>query len=231
MSSTIQNVIDRAKSFNPLNVKLGNDAVDMCTRVQQHQQRVFTALASLPMALLGSSKFVVQQTLTSSSGASGRTVDLTTVSAPIERILRVSLASSNVDINKVTEFDVTTQLAPRYFIRGTLLNEVGSDWSTVTGTVSINLLYCFGATPIVVTNGTGQNVTVPDEWLDILILPLARYFFNQDPGRDPAEYQWLDSQYAETWNRFLVFATNFPGEYSDLSMFAPPPATYPVGAK
>jgi|SRR6185312_681538 len=220
MSTTVQNCIDRAKSFSPLNASLASDPVEMTTRVQQMQQRIFTAVASLPASMVGRSRFSQSDTLTSSSGSSSRTVDLTTATKPVERLLRVAL--SGVEVLPVLEFDSWAQLSPRYFIRGQTLYEVSSDWGA-SGTASLTVLYCYGATAITPTGGTTQTVSIPDEWIDVLVKPLAMYFHTKDPGRDPMEYQSLDAEYTQTWNGFLAYVTNYAGELNLNAQLPPPP--------
>lgn len=223
MAVTIQNVIDRAKAFSPLNASLAGDPVELVTRVQQMQQRVFTAVASLPVALLGRSRFTVAQAVTSSNSASGRTYALSALSQPMERLLRVSLGATGAEVLPVTEFDTNVNLPPRYFVRGQTLTEVSNDWSAITGTVSLSILYAFGAAAISPTGGTAQLVTVPDEWADLLVKPLAMYFHQKDPGRDPTEYQFLDAEYSAVWNGFLAYVTNYAGEFNLNAVLPQPP--------
>lgn len=216
MATTCQNVIDRAKTFSPLNVSLTTDPVEMVVRVQQMQQRVFTAIAPLNAA-----RFSVVATPNSTSASSNRTVDLSPLSPPVERVRRVALPSG-VDVDQVTEMDPNAELAPRYFPRGQKLYEVGSDWGA-TGVVVMTILYAYGATPITATGGTSQAISLPDEWADVLIIPLARYLHTKDPGRDPIEYQNLTTQYGEAWTAFLGYVTNYDGELMRSKLLPAPP--------
>jgi hypothetical protein len=215
-------VIDRAKAFSPLNTSLASDPVELVTRIQQMQQRIFTAVASLPAAVLGRSRFTRDATLTSTNAASTRSADLSGLTPPMERLLKVTLASG-VEVLPVTLFDPWAQLPPRYAIRGQTLLEISNDWSASTEAVSLSVLYCAGPTAITPTGGTSQTLTIPDEWADLVIKPLAMYFHSKDPGRDPTEYQMLDQEYTQVWNGFLAYVTNYAGELSLPAQLPPPP--------
>lgn len=225
MSVTVQNIIDRAKAFSPLNASLATDPVELTTRVQQMQQRIFSAVASLPVALLGRSRFTIGQSLTSTNASASRTAALSALTPPVERLLRVTLANGQ-DVLPVSEFDPYAQLAPRYFIRGQTLYEVSNDWSATTGTVTLLVLYAYGATAITPTGGTGQAISLPDEWADLLIKPLAMYFHQKDPGRDPTEYANLSAEYSMGWASFLGYVTNYAGELNLNAQLPPPPEAH-----
>lgn len=225
MATTIQNVIDRAKAMNPLNTSLVGDVTEMMSRIQQMQQRVFTALASLNAA-----RFTVSATPASTNASSNRTVNLAALAQPLERLIRVALPTG-VEVLPVTESDQNAQLAPRYFVRGTTMYEVGSDWGP-TGAITLTVLYAYGAAAISLSGATTQTVSVPDEWCDVLILPLARYLHVKDPGRDPIEYQALTQQYGDAWSGFLHYATNYDGDLMRSQLLPQPPesATQPAQA-
>jgi hypothetical protein len=53
--------------------------------------------------------------------------------------------------------------------------------------VNATLVYVNGMTDIDPTGALSQLVSVPDTWIDLLVLPLAMYFFQKDPGRDEAD--------------------------------------------
>lgn len=223
MSTTCQNVIDRAKQFSPLNTSLANDPVELLTRIQQMQQRIFTAIAGLRRP-----PFTTTATVVSNSAASARSASIASLSPPLERLLRVTLPSG-AEVYPVSEFDQQAQLAPRYYARAKTLNEVSSDWGA-TGTITLTLLYAYGATAIVPTGATSQAITLPDEWADLLIKPLAMYFHTKDPGRDVSEYQALDAEYAADWNGFLNYVANYAGDPFRRELLPAPPESQRRGA-
>lgn len=221
MTTTCQAIIDRAKAFNPLNASLAADPTEMLSRIQQMQQRVFTALAKLRRP-----RFSTLQSVNSTLAALNRSIDLSVIVPPVERVLKVSLAASGLEVFQISEFDPNAQISPRYYVRGQSLNEYSNDWGT-NGVVTINLLYIYGATPISTAGNTTQLVSIPDEWADVLILPLARYFHQKDPGRDPAEYATLGQQYVDVWNGFMSYLTNYAGDIQRKELLPAPPEMTP----
>lgn len=206
MSTTCQDVINRAKSYSQLNASLASDSVDMLTRIRSIQQRVFTATAQL-----GRARFTRVQSINSNNAASARTIDLTTLSPALERLLRLTITSGTVELNQVPDLDTDAAFSPRFFIRGTNAVEVGSDWGA-SGIVAVELTYVYGASAITVTaSPSSVNVTVPDEWIDVLVVPLAMYLHQRDPGRDPLEGQRLEREYRAAWDAYLQYLTNYGG--------------------
>lgn len=218
MTTTCQFIVDRAKGQNLLNAPLVADTTDMLARIRAIQQRIFSSCAGITR-----DRFKTSVTGNSSSAASGRSLDLTQAafSLPIERILQVKLASG-VEVNQVDELDVEAELAPRYFPRGTSLYEVNGEWGP-TGIVPLTVLYVYGATAISVTGNLSQNVSVPDEWTDTVVLPLAMYLHSKDPGRDPLEYERLEKLYTGTWTDFVGYLTNYSGNESRRFVMPAPP--------
>ncbi len=185
MATTCANIIDRAKSFSTLNTPLTSDAVEMLSRIRADQQAIFTENAEETR-----DRFQMSATLSSSIAAAAREVNLTSLIVPLERLLKVSLADGT-EVNQVDFLDVDAELAPRYFVRGQKLIEVGSDWGS-SGAKTLTLIYVYGPTVIDIAGSLTQVVSIPDEWTDLLVLPLAMYLFQKDPGRDAAEFTRLD---------------------------------------
>lgn len=218
MTTTCQQIIDRAKSYSGLNTTLGADSAEMMTRIRSIQQRVFTATATL-----GRARFTVSQAVNTNNAASARTYDLTGLTLPLERILRISLTSSGAEINQVSEIDTDAKLAPRYFVRGTSIIEVGSDYGA-SGVVNLTVLYVYGATAIAPSDSpSSKNVTVPDEWIDVIVIPLAMYMHQKDPGRDPGEHARLVTEYMQAWEGYLQYLTNYGGDISRRALLPAPP--------
>lgn len=205
MSTTCSQVVQRAVAMNPLNASLANDPVEMLARIDQQQTRIFTAVAAV-----SKDRFQTTATVTSSAGASGRVLDCSALTPPLERLLTVHFPDgrqgSQVDI-----MDLDAEYAPRFIARGLTLVEVGSDWSSTSSALACPIVYVYGATPITTTGGLSQTVTLPDAWTDLLVKPLAAYLNIKDIGRGQEEYQQLQAEYQSDWAAFVEYLTHVSG--------------------
>lgn len=219
MTTTCQQIIDRAKSYNALNANLASDAPEIMTRIRAIQQRIFTAIGEQAIP-----RYTVSTTGNSNNAASAREVDLSAVAPPIERILKVFITSGATLLTPVSELDTEARESPRYFVRGQKIIEVESDWGA-SGVVGLTVLYMQGPTTALAPTDSpsSKNISVPDEWIDVVVIPLAMYLHQKDPGRDPAEYARLAEEYARTWYSFLGFLTNYSGVIDNRRLLLPPP--------
>lgn len=211
MTTTCQTIVDRAKSTSPLNSALASDRAEMLSRIRSDQQELFTRLAGMTR-----DRFQQSTSVNSSSGSSGRVIDLSALALPLERVLKLTLQDGR-EANQVDILDLEAELSPRYTVRGTSLIEVSNDWATVTGPVSGTLVYVYGMTDVDPAGALTQNISVPDQWIDLLVLPLSMYFFQKDPGRDDNEYARLATMLGDFDERsgrrgaFLDYLENYGG--------------------
>jgi hypothetical protein len=205
MATTCQDVVARAQAFSSSNGPLTADAGIMLSRIRADQSALFTKAAEVNRDF-----FATTATLTSTSGSANRTVDLTTLSPPIERLLRVTRTSDGVELNQVDPLDIAAELAPRYTTQGLGLVEVASDWGG-SGTVGVTLLYVQGPTDISPTGSLTQAVSIPDRWTDILVVNLAQYLHHMDVGRDPAEGDRLQALADARVQDFVNYLTHVSG--------------------
>lgn len=223
MTTTCQAIVDRAKSTSPLNSVLAGDRAEMLSRIRADQQQLFTVVAGLTR-----DRFQATAALVSTLGSSGRVFDLAPVSPVVERVLKLTLADGR-EANQVDVLDVDAELSPRYFVRGQTLIEVSNDWATASGAVTGTLVYVYGMTDIDPAGTLTQLVTVPDPWIDLLVLPLAMYFFQKDPGREEAEYGRLAAMLGSFEERsgrrgaFLDYLENYGGVESKRFLQPTPP--------
>lgn len=192
MATTCGTIVQRAKAANVLNDSLGAVASEVLARIRAEQQEVFTRAAAVNRDFFQSAV-----SLASTTGGSGRIVDLTSLGVtpiykPIERLLLATLADGT-ELNQVDAADVAAEYAPRFFVRGQSLVEVASDWGA-TGAVNLTLVYAYGMVDIDPAAGLEQPITLPDTWSDLLELPLAMYFHTRDDGRNPDELKELATQ-------------------------------------
>jgi hypothetical protein len=209
MTTTCQIIVDGARKFNTLNAALTTDVAEMLSRILADQQEVFTSVAGLTRE-----RFQTVVGVTSTTGVSGRVIDLaalTPTNPPVERVLTLVLADGR-EANQVDVLDVDAELKPRYVVRGQTLVEVTNDWSTASGApVNATLTYVYGPTAISPTGDLTQLVSVPDAWIDLLVLPLAIYLAQKDPGRDPAEIARLEGKLSRKQDAFVAYLTNYGG--------------------
>lgn len=203
MSVTCQIVYARARAFSPRPPLVIPSTHEILARIQSDQQALFTATSHLAR-----DRFKHTESLTSTSGSSARTVDLTGTTYPLERVLRVTLADE--EVSQVDELDQDGELAPRYFVRGLTLVEVGTDWGS-SGTKSLSLTYAYGPTDIDPEGALTQTITVPDAWADLLVLPLAMYLCTKDPQPNPAEYEKLARSLDERQAAYLEYLQGYGG--------------------
>ena len=219
MSTACSTIVSRAQAFNPLNSALTSDRGEMLSRIRADQQMLFTSMAGLARG-----RFQATETKTSTSAASGRTVDLSTLSSPLERLLKVAL-QDGTEVNQVDILDTDAELSPRYTVAGTTLTEVSSDWSSTSGAVTLTLTYVYGATDISPDGDLAQTVSVPDAWVDLLVLPLAFYLFQKDPGRDPNEGVRLQAMLDERQQAWQAYLTQYGGIETQRFILPTPPQT------
>lgn len=210
MSTSCQQLYVRAKQMSPANADLLPTPGDILARIEADQQALFATIA-------GDARdwFQTAQTLASTSGTSGRIFDLSVLaSRPVERILQLLLADGR-EARQVDVLDLDAELAPRYVLRGQQLIEVGNDWSSAGGSIAATLLYVYGpiALDVSATAQLGQLIGIPDEWSDLLVLPLAMYLYNlrEDADKTPQELASLQQQRGERMQAYSRYLTNYGG--------------------
>lgn len=204
MTIACSEIIARAQAFSPLNGPLVTDTAEMLSRIRADQKAIFTSVAAEAIDF-----FQASQTLTSSGGSSGRTIDLTALTLPLERILTATLQDGRL-LSAVHPMDTDAELSPRYTVRSTNLVEVGNDWGA-SGQKQATILYVYGPVDITPTGGTTQNVSLPDQWTDLLVIPLAMYLHTKDPGRPPEELETLSNMNDEKQAAFMSYLRVYGG--------------------
>ena len=209
MATTVQNIVDRAKALSSANglSSLTSDTAEMIFRVNQAQNAIFDQISAA-----NRSYFAATASITSTSGASGRSFDLSAVTPPVARVLRIVLTASGATLNQVDLLDTDGELAPRYYMLGTTAYEVSNDWNTASSAaVSATLTYVKRATQLSTSGALTQTVTLQDEFADLLDLKLGAYLAHKDVGRDPQEIARLEAMYDERFNDFLTYLDQFGG--------------------
>lgn len=204
MTTACSSIVSRAQAMSALNTPLTSDRAVMLSRIRADQQALFTSVAGLTRDYFQTTASVV-----SSVATSGRVLSLSAL--VVERVIRVDLSDGR-EASQVDVQDVEAELAPRYFVRGQTLMEVSNDWNTASSAaVSATVTYVYGPTDIDPDGALTQTVTVPDTFTDLLVIPLAMFLHNSDPGRDPAEYERLATMLDEKSTAFVSFLQNYGG--------------------
>lgn len=205
MATLCSDIVARAQAFSSANGPLTADAGIMLSRIRADQSALYTKAAELNRDF-----FATTASVTSTSGSSGRTIDLSALTPPLERLLRVTRTSDGVDLAPVDPLDTAAELPPRYTTQGLRLLEVGSDWGA-SGTVSVTVLYVQAPTDIDPAGSLTQAVSLPDRWTDILVVNLAQYLHHMDVGRDPAEGERLQALSDARVQDFMNYLTHVGG--------------------
>lgn len=201
MAITCQTIVQRARAMSELNDPLTNDRAEMLSRIRSDQHALFVKFGSE-----WGDRFQVSTYLTSGAGASGRTLNIGSLTPPLARVIALDLP----DGRRCRQVDIRDQYArhaPRYYVQATTLTEVSNDWGASGAVTNAILYYVPGPTDIDPDGAYSQVISLEDQWADLLVLPLAMYLHQKDPGRDPAEYERLKLMLAEreeAYRRFLV---------------------------
>jgi hypothetical protein len=187
----------------------------MLSQIRADQAALFSKIAEVNRDF-----FALTATINSSGGPSGRTFDLSALTYPLERILKVTLADGR-ELNQVDPLDVDGELAPRYTVRGFTLTELNAEWGP-TGSVSASLMYVRGPVDIDPNGSLAQQVSIPDKWTDLLVVSLAQYICHADVGRDPAEETRLQSRHDDRMGDFFNYLSHLGGVESRRFVYPTP---------
>lgn len=168
-----------------LDVTQAADVQDALVRINQMQAKAWTRFTAA-----NKTAYLTTANVTSTVGASERTVDLSALTSKVQRIITVKIAATGVEVALVDPNVPTAELAPRYYTRGEVLYEVSNDWNTSSSAgVALTVLYASRPTDLDVSAaGTlAQAVTVPERYCDLLAYDLGAYLAEKDVGREMAE--------------------------------------------
>lgn len=207
MSTSCQQIYVRARQSSPANALLVPKPAEVLARIEADQQALFASLAAITR-----DRFQTTATLVSTNGFEARVFDLSALSPVVERVLMVTLSDGR-EAHQVDVLDIDAELAPRYITRGKTMIELSNEWSAAGGPVTATLVYVYGPTAILPNTDYLQTVSVPDEWSDLLTLPLAMYFYDQRPqeARNPDELARLQQRLSDRTKAFVTSLENFGG--------------------
>jgi hypothetical protein len=205
MTTTLQQIQDRAVAFSSANglASLVQDKAEIINRIASDEISMFDLAAKENRYY-----FAVSIAVSSSGGSSGRTIATSSLTQKVNRILKLKLADGRT-VSQVDFQDLEAELSPRYYVLGTTIYEVDSDWGT-TGAIPGTLTYMFGPAALNLTDLT-QQLTLPDDFTDCLELRLAQYLAHKDVGRDPLELERLKAMIEDADAGFISHITQFGG--------------------
>ena len=222
MSTSVADVVNRAAAYSVANAAttLTSNTSEMITQVGAAEQDVYTKVAQ------ASRYFWNTFDGTCTAASSGRTFDTATI-GNVERIVRLTLTDTLQLVNPVDVEDVWAEIAPRYYVLGTTIYEVGSDWGA-SGTVNLTVGYASAPAVLDPTGSALQTVSLPDKYADLLSIKLAVYLAQKDmESRDPAEVQNLSAQYSDRLSSVIDSLGHFSGFVKRRFLN---PNTYPEGS-
>jgi hypothetical protein len=207
MTTTLQQIQDRAVAFSSANglSSLVSDRAEIINRIAGFERDVYD-LATRENRYF----FAIAVAVVSTSGSSGRTIDLSALAIPCGRILKFVLNDGRT-VDQVDVQDLEAELAPRYYVLGTKIYEVSNDWNASAGGVSGVLTYVRQPAALSVAADLTQTITLPDEFADMLEVRLAYYLAHKDVGRDPVELERLEKMIAEQDENFVSHVGEFAG--------------------
>lgn len=182
---------------------------EILARLNYAQGRLYTRLAQENRFF-----YLRSATVASSNAAMNRTLDLSTLNPPIERLMEDGLLLPGGAVVNVVDFqDQGAALAPRAFPTGLVLNEVGSEWGA-TGAITFTVWYVYRPVDLVVTGALTQLMNVPDRFLYYFDYDLAIYCFGKDTGRvaaDPGGLERLAAQQEAVYADLLQYLDHVMG--------------------
>lgn len=105
------------------------------------------------------------------------------------------------EVNIVAFRHQSLGLAPRVYLRDRKLTDVG-DMNTDNVNYVNKLTMYYSPIPTALT-AVSSNISLPEEWINLLVLPLARWMAVRDGGRDN-EVQQLDGEYSGLLAAFMT---------------------------
>jgi len=217
--ATCQYILDMAVAFSTFNTGPNAPSVianvpQILQRIRADQRAVFTKIADRSRYY-----YMQSQAVTTTNASSGRVIDMSTFPVPVDRPLQLILQDGRI-VSIVDLLDLSAELSPRAYVQGAQLVEVGNDYSPVAGTISGTLLYVQAPSPDINPAGDlTQTISLPTDWVDVLIISLAQFIAMSDttsvpPGAQPIRQDEIDrlgELLASRLEDILVFMDHYAG--------------------
>ena len=202
MSITVQNVIDRATERSSLNDD--NLIPDQESRayISNFERRVYM------IAARENPDFFGREGNTATRGSSTASWNLRSSPGNVAAVSRlevnaitgdVSGVSMGDEVNIISIRDPHQELDPRVYLRDGKLFEYNDSLQDDSSNYVNQLKVWYSFLPPVRTSNS-DTLDLPDEWEDLVVIPLARHFAIRDQRRNEAEA--LDAEYQAILNLF-----------------------------
>ena len=210
MAKTCQDVFTGAIALSDANQAFTTlSAAEILGRLQFGIAQLFTRLAQENRFF-----YVSKAVKASSGGAAARTLDLSSLAPPLERLLDNGVVlPDGTPVNIVDFQDQDAELAPRAYPLGLVLNEVDAEWGA-PGPVNVTLVYAYRPADLDPAGTLAQAITVPDRFSSWLEYDLGIYFNQKDLGRaaaDPDEIKRLTAMQDVVFQDLLTYLDHVMG--------------------
>lgn len=187
----------------------GLGTADILARLNYGQGQLFTRLAQENRFF-----YLLSASVASSAAASQRTLDLSTLDPPIERLMLDGVVLPGGTPLSVVDFtDQAAALAPRAYPAGLILHEIGSEWGA-TGIISFTVWYVSRPADLNVAGNLTQVLALPDRFASWYDYDLALFFSQRDTGRgllDPEEFKRLGAYQEAVYQDIVQYLDHVMG--------------------
>lgn len=206
---TVQDVIDLAVETSNLNDPDLISETELIRFISIFQQKAYMAAAQMNPDYFGKEgNTAARASHTASWDLSSTPGDVAAVSKiEIQTITgTVSGLSVGDEVSMVSIRSPEDGLAPRVYIRGQRVHEYGGELSTDASNYVTRLKLYYSEKPATLT-ATTDTISLPDEHLPLLYLPLGRTMAIRD--QRPEEAARLDDQFAFFWSGFMKHVSTY----------------------
>jgi hypothetical protein len=202
MSTTAQDIVTLATLRSQLNDPALVPSPTIFKAIGIYERQAYLRAARLDPEYFGTSADTsIRSTYTASWNISITPGNIAAVTSAVVKAIvgTVTGISVGTSLNMVKLRFPDLEPAPRIYIRGRqifgYLTELGAADANMVSQLTIN----YAPIPVAPTSGSSV-MTIPDEWIDLVILPVAKLMCLRD--RRPEDAQALDAELKETYALF-----------------------------
>lgn len=201
MTTTVQQIIDRAAARSNLNDAALIDTAELIAYINQFERRIYMTANRENPDFFGAEGATAAR-------ASGGTWTPATTPGNVGAISRIEVSAitgaisglavgDEISVVSIRNPDVA--VGPRVYIRGGIIREW--DESLTSGGSFVSTLKLYYSVMPTAKTATGNSMTLPDEYCCLVDLPLARVMALRD--QRPDELPGIDQELLLEWTTFL----------------------------